>query len=382
MHICILTPRYPTTIDPSVLTFVQQLAWTLADLGQKISVICPVAPNRDKKWRNIPDYTTEKSFDGHTINLYFPKFIDCGQTNIAFYNTAGLTTIFFKNAVDKVLSDMPDKPNVLYGHFITPAGVTAALLGQKYGISSFVAYGESTPWSVYQLGKKKTKKYLTGISGIVSVSTANKQELYETGVVDKELIEIFPNGYRRSRFMPRDKQESRRKFGIPEDKFVVAFVGHFIERKGLHKLLGVISRVEDVYLICAGKGKIKPEGEKILYANPVQPDELSYFYSSADVFVLPTQNEGCCNAIIEAMACGLPIVSSNRPFNDDILNESNSIRIDPMNSDEIADAIMKLKNDNKLRIQLAKGSLKMAEKLTLENRAKNILEYIEEKRVK
>lgn len=379
MHICIITPKYPTIADPTALTFVQQLAWTIADMGEKVSVICPLGINRNKDYKKIPDKLIEKSFLGKSIDVFFPRFLDCGQRNILCFNTAGITTSYFSKAVENVLSSMIPKPDVLYGHFITPSGVTACMLGEKYGIASFVAYGESTPWTIYQLGVRKTKKILTNVNGVISVSSANKKELIDTGVVSSDKIEVFPNGYRSSRFYKKDRKEARKAFNIPEDVFVVAFVGHFIERKGLHKLLKAIDEIEDVYLICAGKGPIEPKGEKVLFAAPVDPDELSTFYSAADIFVLPTLNEGCCNAIIEAMACGLPIVSSNLQFNDDILNNENSIRINPEDEHSIAEAILSLKKDGVKRGQLADGSLRKARELTLEVRAANIITYIKNK---
>jgi teichuronic acid biosynthesis glycosyltransferase TuaC len=167
-------------------------------------------------------------------------------------------------------------------------------------------------------------------------------------------------------------------FGFPEDKFIIAFVGHFIERKGFHFLLEAIEEIPDSYLICAGKGPITPIGDNILHSSLVNPDDLSYFYSSADVFVLPTLNEGCCNAIIEAMACGLPIISSNRSFNYDILDDSNSIMINPEDVNEIAEAINIMKNDPKLRKSKSIGSIRKAENLKIEQRALNIINFMEE----
>ena len=379
MHICIITPKYPTIADPTALTFVQQLVWTMADVGEKVSVICPLGINRNKQYKKVSSQLIEKSFLGKDIEVYFPRFLDCGQKNILSFNTAGITTFYFSKAVENVLNSMHPKPDVLYGHFITPSGVTASILGNKMGIASFVAYGESTPWTIYQLGVKKVKKYLANVNGVISVSSANKKELIDTGVVNPNKIEVFPNGYRASRFFQKDRKKARKIFNIPEDAFVVAFVGHFIERKGIHKLLKAIDELEDVYLICAGKGPIEPKGEKVLFAAPVDPDELSTFYSAADIFVLPTQNEGCCNAIIEAMACGLPIVSSNLQFNDDILNNENSIRINPEDEHSIVEAIITLKKDSVKRCQLANGSLRKARALTLEVRATNIISFIKNK---
>ena len=79
------------------------------------------------------------------------------------------------------------------------------------------------------------------------------------------------------------------------------------------------------------------------------------------------------------MACGLPIISSNSSFNWDILNETNSILIDPNDVNEIAQAIKLLKDDAQLRNSLSKGALEEASKHTLHNRAIRIENFIDEK---
>ena len=107
-------------------------------------------------------------------------------------------------------------------------------------------------------------------------------------------------------------------------------------------------------------------------------DEIAERISAADIFVLPTIAEGCCNAIIEAMGCGLPIVSSNKPFNDDILDEKCSIRIDTTNIDEITDAIRLLKDNPELRQRMSEAALRKANSLRIENRAVGIKNWIEE----
>jgi glycosyltransferase involved in cell wall biosynthesis len=99
----------------------------------------------------------------------------------------------------------------------------------------------------------------------------------------------------------------------------------------------------------------------------------------ADVFCLPTLQEGCCNAIVEALACGLPVISSDRSFNYDILNESNSILIDPIDEDAIAVALRSLYEDKALRAQLSQGALIAGESLTIDERAKKVLSFIDER---
>lgn len=88
------------------------------------------------------------------------------------------------------------------------------------------------------------------------------------------------------------------------------------------------------------------------------------------MFCLPTLNEGCSNAIVEAIACGLPIISSNLPFNDDILDSSNALLVNPESVDDIASAIKQLMDNSDLRQKLAEGSKEKAKSLRIEFRAK------------
>ena len=108
-------------------------------------------------------------------------------------------------------------------------------------------------------------------------------------------------------------------------------------------------------------------------------DDLALFYNACDVFALPTRMEGCCNAIVEAVACGLPVVSSDRLFNRDILDETNAILIEPDDVDGLTEAIRKLRDDAALRGKLAAGSREMAKKLTIQRRGENILGFLNER---
>lgn len=375
--ICIIVNKYPNPIEPNVLVFVQQLVWTLADQGIKCSIICPVPVNLDLRYSRFPFARTEKTENGRTVMIYHPRYIGFGQTHrVLGVRTALLTTYIFSRVIIKAISKLQTKPDALYGHFLVPAGIATARAGRSCDIPAFVAYGEATYKTINEFGAKKLACELKSIAGIIAVSTENKERLLSTNVVDDQRIAIFPNGYRPERFYPRDKVESRMKFGFPAEAFIIGMVGSFDERKGVLRIEKAVDGLDGVLFACAGTGYCMPQSVKCIYRKPVSNDEIPYFLSALDAFVLPTLHEGCSNAIVEAMAIGLPIISSNRAFNYDILDVTNSIMIEPEDIVAIRSAIIKLRDNQTIRKQLAAGSLKKAEELTLAKRAEKIVEYI------
>lgn len=373
--ICFIANKYPNEIDKNGLVFVQQLVWAIADLGIKCYVICPCAANLNPKFFKLKEHQVEVTDKGSKINVYFPKFFGLGQSHYIFGKSpAPITTYFFTKSVIRTIKKYQLDLDAVYGHFAAPAGVCAARVGRLLDIPSFMAHGESTSWSIDQFGQDRMKQEFDSLSGVIAVSSRNRDLLLEKGVVSKERIQVFPNGYRPERFYKMGKKEARNKLGWDEEKFIVGFVGSFDERKGPLRLQAAVEMIDDVYFACAGKGTQQPGGERCVFSGVINNAELVCFYNALDAFVLPTLNEGCCNAIIEAMACGCPIISSNLPFNDDILDASCSIRVNPNSIEDIAYAIRVLKDND---FDLDQGALRKAKMLTLEQRAKSIYKYIE-----
>lgn len=379
--ICIITNKYPNKFEPNVLVFVQQLVWQFAKAGYNCTVICPMPININPKYGQLP-YKTEEVIDtGESINVYRPKYFGLGQSNYGHFNPAKITTYFFTNCVYKTIKKNNLNPILLYAHFVTPAGIAAARISKKIGIPAFMAHGEATMMTIEHIGGPRVvKEELEPLVGIIAVASSTKQMLIDNDISVGNKIEVFPNAFNTLRFYKMDKSEARKKLNLPEtDDFLVGLVGSFDERKGVLRLQAAVEELEGVKFACAGKGTLKPSGEKCVFAEPVNNEDLVYFYNACDAFVLPTLREGCCNAIVEAIACGLPIISSDLSFNDDILDETNSIRINPNSVEEIASAISKLRDDKGLRQQLSKGSLEKSKELTLEKRAENILRFMEAK---
>lgn len=374
--LCIISSDYPTQKSP-VYTFVDQLVCEFADNGINCVVISPdsISNHLVRKTEYAPRMYMRETKKGNKIKVYRPKYFSFSYSILKF-NTAYLTYLSFRNCVLKEISRLNISYDAVYGHFINPSGLCAADIGEKLKIPS-LAYGESSPAGYIKIKSAILKEKLNKLSGIISVSTENKRELLDTGLIkNKDNIIVLPNGIDKEKFFRFDRAIAREQLGIQGDKFIVAFLGEFSDRKGVNILSNALDQMDDVYSIFIGSGENEPKCKNILFKGEVPHERVHIYLNAADAFVLPTLAEGCCNAIIEAMACGLPVISSDMPFNDDILNDKNSIRLDVRNTEAIKQAILLLKEDKKLREKMSNEALESSSNLRIDIRAKKIIDYM------
>ena len=377
--ICIICNRYPHILTPIRHVFVQKLVWALADMGVECTVIAPVPVNQYlTTFTKQPTHAIEVTASGSKINLYFPRYFTFGQRKIFGYPTSRLTVNAFQKAVDGIWKKLNLKADVVYGHFLVPAGITAARLGRKYNLPAFAAYGEATPRDLEVYGLDLLREEISTLKGIVSVSSANQTELTDRALLSPEKIKVFPNGINGQKFFPKDKKSAREKFGFNQKAFLAVFVGQFNNRKGILRVAEALDGLENVEVAFAGSGKLEPKTANCIFKSPVKPGDMPDFLSSADIFVMPTLNEGCSNAIVEAMSCGLPVISSDLPFNKDILGEDNAVLVNPDNIAEIREAAIYLKNNPDIRTKMRNNTLFRAQQLTIQVRAQNIKHWMEE----
>ncbi len=371
---------YPNTVSPYRNVFFQNLIYAIADMGVNCTVISPVPITKYRlNVKNIKYKTIHKTTTGAEITVYYPRYVSASSKQIGRYNTEKLSEKWFEDSVMKTVKKLDKKFDFVYGHFFLYGGLAAVRVGKYLAIPSFIAYGECDfETQVKQTYGFPKKEQLNGLTGIISVSSKNTKELNDLGIVKNVPIITAPNSTDLKLFYKKNKAECRKILELPQDKFIVGFVGGFIERKGDKRLLKAINQIDGAYGAFAGRGDNPPTGEKVVFCKALKHETVSDFLNAIDVFCLPTLSEGSCNAIVEAMACGCPIISSNLPFNDDALDETNSLRVDPKSINEIKEAIVRLMKSLQLREELSVKSLEKAQEFEIGQRAIRILNFIKE----
>jgi glycosyltransferase involved in cell wall biosynthesis len=119
-----------------------------------------------------------------------------------------------------------------------------------------------------------------------------------------------------------------------------------------------------------------PKGPQVLYQGVVPHEDIPEWLSAADIFVLPTLDEGCSNAILEAIFCGLPVISSDLPFNHGILDEQVAILVDPGDEKALGQAIACLLKQPERRAAMSQAALQRTQAFRLADRARSIVTFL------
>ncbi|MGD9780913.1 MAG: glycosyltransferase [Kiritimatiellia bacterium] len=379
-HVAVVASGYPSPLRPTSGMFVREFAHAVARHGVRCTVIHPVAIHRALSGVGYPFHEREEAGGGQMVDVYRPRFLSLSARDafvrLGPLNPARFTWRQFTGAVRRVLRQPHVRPDALYGHFLYLAGAAVVRLGREMGLPSFPCMGEGEPWTVRRFGLARARADLAGASGVLANSSALRRILVQDLGIAPEKIGVFPNGTDLSKFSPQDRAAARRRFGLPPDRFLVAAAGNFLEKKGIARVGEAIEGLEGVAGVFAGAGPVPPTASNMAFCRRAAHDEMPALLSACDVFVLPTLIEGSCNAIVEAMACGLPIISSTGEFNDDLLAGDMSIRVDPLDVAAIREAIVRLRDDAALRGRMAAAAAKRSRSFGVDDRARRMLAFM------
>jgi glycosyltransferase involved in cell wall biosynthesis len=248
---------------------------------------------------------------------------------------------------------------VIDAHFAYPDGYAASLLGRWFKVPVTITLrGTEVPHARHPGKRRRMLRALASAARVFSVAEALKRHLVSLGA-EAGKIEVVGNGVDTEIFRPEDKQQARARLGIPAGAKVLISVGGLVERKGFHRVIDVLPRLcrefsELVYLIVGGPS---PEGDMrealadqverlglgghVRFLGVVAPAELRWPLSAADVFVLATRNEGWANVFLEAMACGLPVITTDVGGNREVVAQDHLGEIVPFGDGAALEAALR-----------------------------------------
>lgn len=219
--------------------------------------------------------------------------------------------------------------SVIDAHFAYPDGYAASLLADWLDLPYTITLRGTEPRHLRDV--RLRERILRALHGAARVFTVSNS-LREVGIaagVPAERFEVVGNGVDTKVFRPVSRQEARRQLNIPDHVKVMCTVGALVERKGFHRVISLMPKLSQRFsgLTYLAVGGASPEGDwserlqrqareaglgdSVRFLGALTPDELRIPLSASDVFVLASSNEGWANVILEAMACGVPVVASD-----------------------------------------------------------------------
>jgi len=210
--------------------------------------------------------------------------------------------------------------DVIDAHYFYPDGVAAIMLG-KYFRKPVVISALGSDINLiprYPFSRRMIRWAAENSAGMISVCEALRTEMIDLGL-DGKRITTLRNGVDLNLFRPIDRVAMRSALGV--DGFTLLSVGHLDPRKGHNFIISALPALPDVRLLIAGSGrdlkklqKLTRElgvADRVVFLGAMPQAQLRDYYGAADALVLASSREGWANVLLEAMACGTPVIASN-----------------------------------------------------------------------
>lgn len=247
---------------------------------------------------------------------------------------------------------------------------------QQFGLSSV-----HFRTSLKLLGKRS--------ESIVVPSNFVKTELLRYANINPERIDVIYNGFDSSRFRPQEEEDRDRflsSYSIKQP--YILLVGTLFPYKNIVTLINAFKAIKDKIphiIIIAGRRDIPhtplPQDERIVYIDYISQAALPYLYSYAEMLVHPSLFEGFGMTILEAMACGTPVISSNGGSLPEVAGDA-GLLFEPKDTQKLSELILTLTNNENLRKKMIEKGFRNTKRFSWDRTAEGILNSCEKTLIK
>ncbi len=295
------------------------------------------------------------------IDVYYPKFISIpGYFKWLDGYFLALSTFFLIRKIKKEFQF-----NIIDAHFAYPDGFAATKLGKWLSVPVTITMRGTEVRHIRTNNLKAyLKKAFSEAKKVFSVSNSLKQEAVSLAI-PKDKITVIGNGVDTKKFYRIDSEQIRKDLLLNINDKVMVTVGGLVERKGFHRIIELIPHLLKKhpslhYLIVGGasaegdwtdklKSMVKELHleKQVTFLGIMPPEKIKNILSAADIFVLSTRNEGWANVFLEAMACGLPVITTDVGGNAEVVKHKELGIIVPFGeSNQLQEAIDYALNKN------------------------------------
>jgi glycosyltransferase involved in cell wall biosynthesis len=307
-----LASLFPNRFRPRQATFNLQQFSALAELcrfGLVAPVPCMQLLTPPGSWQNPPllDFPVLRP-----VYWYLPKLKRQWHGRFFFHSAWP--------ALKKLARRI--KPEVLLANWVYPDGWAGVQAASALGLPVVVqALGSDLMIAAQDPARLPLIKHvLARADAVMTVSRPLAQEARRLGAAGEKVV-VVPNGVNQRLFRPADKGEARRRLGVPQSGPLALFVGNLVPVKGIETALKALATLPHVTMLIVGQGPLEPKlrlmaqdlgaGEQVIWAGPQDHEHVPGFMAACDVLLLPSLSEGEPNVVLEALACGRPVVASD-----------------------------------------------------------------------
>lgn len=322
MRTVLFSTLYPSQARPGHGLFVEARLRHLVKSGQVESrVVAPVPwfPSTDERFGEYAQFAATPGFETrYDLDVFHPRYFL--PPKIGMSVAPILLALGARRQMTRLVESGFDF-DLIDAHYYYPDGVAATILGRWLRKPVVVTSRGSdiNVLSDYAMPRRWIRRARDSAAASIFVSKALKDRMAEISGSD-EGLHVVRNGVDLEEFPLRDRGQCQSALGLVDGRWMI-YVGRLTRPKGVHLVIRTLAELsEDVKLAFVGDG-VEAESlrqlavetgtaHRIRFAGARPQQELSSWYSAASVLVLPSENEGIPNVILESLACGTPVVAS------------------------------------------------------------------------
>ncbi len=348
-RIALVTPMLPVPHDQTRGRYIHETALALSDMARVRVFFSQL------RYPRLPWLAPRSFLDGVVGSDYRLSGIDVDA--FAYPAIPGVTRAINGLVESRIL--LPRlrafAPELVLAYWVYPDGHAALRVARALDVPCVVGALGSDIHVRSGLSSLLTRRTIRSVDALVTVSEAMRRTAIDEFGARPADVHTIVNGFNTSVFHPRSRAVMRSELAIAQDSKVIVYVGRFVAAKGMHELIAAFRQLSAsdprVRLVLVGDGVMREElvalaraaggADRVLMTGGLEPDAVARWICAADVLTLPSWSEGYPNVVVEAIACGRPVVATDVGGTREIIDASNGILIPPRDPVVLANALGK-----------------------------------------